>query len=101
MIRVIDLLYMVFFLFCAPHERFKNGLLIIRQIRQNILHFGSCGVIFVHVYSKKRNRSGSFSIQIVQKHNRSNRVIKTVGIAQTKREEELLLLLAKIKIGAA
>jgi len=47
---------------------------------------------------KNRNRSGSFSIQIVQKHNRSNRVIKTVGIAQTKREEELLLLLAKSEL---
>ncbi len=43
---------------------------------------------------KNRNRSGSISIQIAQKRSRSNRVIKTVGIARTKREEELLLLLA-------
>lgn len=43
---------------------------------------------------KNRNRSGTISIQIVQKRNRSNRVVKTVGIARTKREEELLLLLA-------
>jgi len=47
---------------------------------------------------KNKNRSGTFSIQIVQKHNRSNRLIKTVGIAQTKREEELLLLLAKTEL---
>ena len=47
---------------------------------------------------KNRNRSGTFSVQIVQKHNRSNRVIKTIGIAQTKREEELLLLLAKSEL---
>lgn len=44
---------------------------------------------------KNRNRSGTVSIQIVQKEKRSNKVIKTVGIAKTKREEELLLLLAK------
>lgn len=43
---------------------------------------------------KNKNRSGSISIQIVQKHKRINRVIKTVGVAHTKREEELLLLLA-------
>ena len=47
---------------------------------------------------KNRNRSGSFSIQLVQKHNRSNRVVKTIGIAQTKREEDLLLLLAKTEL---
>lgn len=43
---------------------------------------------------KNKNRSGSVSIQIVQKKNRSNKVLKTVGVAKTKREEELLLLLA-------
>jgi len=47
---------------------------------------------------KNRNRSGSLSIQIVQKLNRSNKIIKTVGVAKTKREEELLLLLAKSEI---
>ncbi len=47
---------------------------------------------------KNKNRSGSVSIQIVQKVNRSNKVFKTVGIAKTKREEELLLLLAKTEI---
>ena len=55
--------------------------------------------LFLHMFIRKnKNRSGTFSIQIVQKHNRSNRLIKTVGIAQTKREEELLLLLAKTEL---
>lgn len=44
---------------------------------------------------KNRNRSGSISIQIVHKVNRSNRVVKTIGIAETKREDDLLTLLAK------
>ena len=44
---------------------------------------------------KNKNRSGSVSIQIVQKVNRQNVIIKTIGIAQSKREEELLSLLAK------
>ena len=47
---------------------------------------------------KNRNRSGSISIQIVQKVNRKNKVLKTVGIAKSKREEELLVLLAKSEI---
>ena len=47
---------------------------------------------------KNKNRSGTYSIQIVQKNNRSNKVIKTIGIAQTKREEDLLILLAKTEI---
>jgi len=47
---------------------------------------------------KNRNRSGSVSIQIARKVNRSNKIIKTVGVAKTKREEELLLLLAKTEI---
>jgi transposase len=47
---------------------------------------------------KNRNRSGTISIQIVRKIERSNRVIKTIGIAKTKREEELLLLLARTEI---
>ena len=47
---------------------------------------------------KNKNRSGTISIQIMQKHNRSNKIIKTVGIATTKREEELLLLLAKTEL---
>ena len=47
---------------------------------------------------KNRNRSGSISIQIVQKINRSNKVLKTIGVAITKREEELLVMLAKAEI---
>lgn len=43
---------------------------------------------------KNKNKSGSVSIQIVQKFNRKNKIIKTVGIAHTNREEELLILLA-------
>ncbi len=44
---------------------------------------------------KKRNNSGSISIQILTKVGRKNRLLKTVGCARTKREEELLELLAK------
>ncbi len=44
---------------------------------------------------KNKNRSGSVSIQIAQKEGRKNRVLKTVGIARTKREEELIVILAK------
>jgi transposase len=47
---------------------------------------------------RNKNRSGSISVQIVRKVNRTNTVIKTIGIAITKREEELLLLLAKTEI---
>jgi transposase len=47
---------------------------------------------------KNRNRSGTFSIQIVRKVRRSNKVIKTIGIARTKREEDLLLLLANTEL---
>jgi transposase len=38
------------------------------------------------------------SIQITRKTNRSNKIVKTIGVAKTKREEELLLLLAKTEI---
>lgn len=47
---------------------------------------------------KNKNRSGSISIQIVHKVNRSNKIIKTIGVARTKREEELLMLVAKTEI---
>jgi len=47
---------------------------------------------------KNKNRSGSVSIQIVQKVKRKNKLIKTVGIAHSKREEELLILLANNEI---
>jgi len=47
---------------------------------------------------KNRNRSGSVSIQIARKISRSNKIVKTIGVAKTKREEELLILLAKTEI---
>lgn len=47
---------------------------------------------------KKKNISGSVSIQILVKVNRKNKLLKTIGCAKTKREEELLLLLAKTEI---
>jgi len=47
---------------------------------------------------KNKNRSGSVSIQIVCKNNRANKVIKTVGVAKTNREEELLVLLADTEL---
>ena len=49
---------------------------------------------------KNKNRSGSISIQIVQKINRSNKIVKTVGIANSKKEEELLLIIAKQEIAS-
>ena len=55
--------------------------------------------LFLGMFIRKNpNRSGSISIQIAYKENRRNKVIKTVGIAQTKREEELLILLATTEI---
>jgi transposase len=47
---------------------------------------------------KNRNRSGSVSIQIAYKNNRKNKIIKTVGVAKTKKEEDLLILLANTEI---
>ncbi len=47
---------------------------------------------------KNRNRSGSISIQIAYKNNRTNKVLKTVGVARTKREEDLLFQLAKTEL---
>jgi len=47
---------------------------------------------------RNKNRSGSISIQIVKKIKRSNKVLKTVGVAKSRREEELLILLAKTEI---
>lgn len=47
---------------------------------------------------KNKNRSGTISIQIVQKTNRTNKIVKVVGVAKTKREEELLLLLARTEL---
>jgi len=47
---------------------------------------------------KNKNRSGTISIQIVHKVKRTNRVLKTIGVARTKREEELLILLARTEM---
>jgi transposase len=47
---------------------------------------------------KKHNNSGSISIQIITKVVRKNKLIKTIGCAQTIREEELLVLLANTEI---
>jgi transposase len=47
---------------------------------------------------KKQNASGSLSIQIISKNRGKYKVIRTVGCAKTKREEELLFLLAKSEL---
>lgn len=47
---------------------------------------------------KNRNRSGSVSVQIIEKTGRRNKVLKTIGCARTYREEELLILLAESEI---
>jgi transposase len=47
---------------------------------------------------KNRNRSGTISVQIVQKNRHKNKVIKSVGVAHTHREEELLTMLAKTEL---
>jgi len=47
---------------------------------------------------KKKNNSGSISIQVITKIGRKNKLLKTVGCARTKREEELLILLAKAEM---
>jgi transposase len=47
---------------------------------------------------KKKNKSGSISVQILFKKGRKNRVVKTVGCAKTSREEELLILLANTEL---
>lgn len=47
---------------------------------------------------KNKNRSGSVSIQIISKYNGNYKVVKTVGCAKTKREEELLELLARTEL---
>jgi transposase len=56
---------------------------------------GAASYIWDVFVRKNKNRSGSISIQIIQKIGRRNEVLKTVGCARNQREEELLLLLAK------
>lgn len=47
---------------------------------------------------KKCNKSGSVSIQIILKSRGKYKVLKTIGCAKTKREEELMVLLANTEI---
>lgn len=47
---------------------------------------------------KKKNKSGSISVQIISKIGRKNKLLKTVGCAKTQREEELLMQLAKTEL---
>lgn len=47
---------------------------------------------------KKQNKSGSLSIQIISKSSGKYKVVKTIGCARTKREEELMILLAKSEL---
>ena len=47
---------------------------------------------------KKNNRSGTISVQIISKIRGKYKVIKSIGVAKTTREEELLLLLANTEL---
>lgn len=47
---------------------------------------------------KKKNKSGTTSIQIISKTRGKYRVIKTVGCARTTREEELMVLFANTEL---
>jgi transposase len=47
---------------------------------------------------KKKNHSGSMSIQIVTKISRKNKILKSVGFANSSQEEKLLLLKAKTEM---
>jgi len=47
---------------------------------------------------KKQNKSGTLSIQIISKSSGKYSVVKTIGCARTKREAELMILLAKTEL---
>lgn len=47
---------------------------------------------------KKGNKSGSVSIQIISKSRGKYKVIKTIGCAKTKKEEDLMILLANTEL---
>jgi transposase len=47
---------------------------------------------------KKKNKSGSVSVQIISKYRGKYKVKKTIGCAKTKREEELMVLLANTEL---
>lgn len=46
---------------------------------------------------RKKNKSGSFSVQIIQKVGRINKVIKSIGVGRTERELELLESIARFE----
>ena len=47
---------------------------------------------------KKKNKSGSVSIQIIQKINKKNKLVKTIGSSKDKKEVEFLLNKAYLEI---
>ena len=47
---------------------------------------------------KKRNKSGSISIQIIDRKNRGYKVVKSVGCAKNQKELDILLYKAKIEL---
>jgi len=47
---------------------------------------------------KKQNKSGTVSVQIISKNRGKYKVVKTIGCANTKREEELMILLANTEL---
>lgn len=47
---------------------------------------------------KKKNKSGTHSIQIILKARGKYKVIRTIGCAKTKREEELMIMLANTEL---
>ena len=47
---------------------------------------------------KKKNKSGTRSVQIILKSAGKYKVIKTIGCAKTKREEDLMILLARTEL---
>jgi len=47
---------------------------------------------------KKRNKSGSVSVQIIKKENGKNRVVESIGCSKDKKQIEKLLETAKERI---
>ncbi len=47
---------------------------------------------------KKKNKSGTVSVQIIDKSRGKYKVIKTIGCDKTRREEDLMILLANTKL---
>lgn len=47
---------------------------------------------------KKKNKSGSTSIQLIQKIGRKNKIIKSVGVGTSDREIELLMSIARLEL---